>query len=76
MTLILGIVAIFEAVVIVALLVRKETSYSGKMRIVPTPTGMAFSLELEDDPHDFIDASEVKFKVVKDELNARGGNTD
>ena len=76
MTLILGIVAIFEAVVIVYLIVRKEVSYSGKIRVLNAPNGMTFSLELDEDPTELEKADQVIFKVVTDGLNARGGNTD
>jgi hypothetical protein len=74
--LILGIVAIFEAVVIVALLVRKSTSYSGIMRITHTPDSIGFQLELEDDPATLEQADQVVFKVVSDGLNNRVGNMD
>jgi len=74
--LILGIVAIFEAVVIVFLLVRKTTSYSGTIKVLNAPNGMTFSLELDQDPTELEQADQVIFKVVSDGLNARGGNTD
>ena len=76
MTLILGIVAIFEAVVIVFLIVRKETSYFGVMRITHGEDVTGILLELDRDPTELEKADQVIFKVVTDGLNARGGNTD
>ena len=72
MTLILGIVAIFEAVVIVWLLIRKVNSYSGTMRITNTPDAISFQLELDDDPAKLEQADQVIFKVVSDGLNNAG----
>jgi len=63
-------------VVIVTLIVRKEKSYFGVMRITHTEDAVNFQLELEEDPQKLEQADQVIFKVVSDGLNARGGNTD
>ena len=73
MTVILGIVAIFEALVIVYLIFSKARTYSGVMRVTNTPESIGFQLELDEDPAKFEHMDEVKFKVVVVE---RVGNTD
>jgi hypothetical protein len=76
LTLILGIVAIFEAVVIVALLRFKFKSAAGTIRVFNTPDAISFQLELDRDPKELQHVDQVIFKVVTDGLNNRGVNTD
>lgn len=70
LTIILGIVAWLELMVIAILLLYQRRPYSGAIRVINTPEGKTFSLELVKDPEELENMEEVKFKVV----GSRDGN--
>ena len=63
---ILGIVVIVETVLLVGLHFHNR-GYAGTIRVVKTPNGKMFSLELAGDPEDLEQENDVRFRVEREE---------